>query len=135
MFLQIEIGDDLNRKHPGQVRAGGELKAGENFFRDRDSADDRPALQDQDFLSRLGEISRSHEPIVTGADDDRVVVCHGELEQAPFHVLDYFQCREPARRRHDAAAGMRAGAAHVEILNRRAILRPTRHRAKEEKLV
>ena len=31
MFLQIEIGDDLNRKHPGQVRAGGGILSEDDF--------------------------------------------------------------------------------------------------------
>ena len=36
---------------------------------------------------------------------------------------------------HDAAAGMRCRSAHVEILDRRAVLRPSRHRPQEEKLL
>src|SRR5271169_811979 len=42
---------------------------------------------------------------------------------------------EAARGAHDAAAGMRGGAAHVKILQGRAIARPSGNRAKEEKLL
>ena len=44
-----------------------------------------------------------------------------------------------AANRPDAAItpppGMGAGAAHIEILNRRAVFRPARHRAEKEELV
>src|SRR5262245_18160965 len=39
------------------------------------------------------------------------------------------------RRTHDAAAGMRGGAAHPQVSNRRLVLGPSRRRAEEEKLL
>ena len=36
---------------------------------------------------------------------------------------------------HDAAAGMRGRSAHVQVLDRRAVLRPARDRTQEEKLL
>src|SRR2546426_2101530 len=40
-----------------------------------------------------------------------------------------------ARGAHDAAAGMRAGAAQVETADRRAVVRPARGRTEEEQLI
>ena len=45
------------------------------------------------------------------------------------------QRRQPARRAHDAAAGVRARAALVQPADRRAVLRPARRRPQEEELV
>ena len=59
------------------MSAGRKLESRKYFFRDGNAADNRAAFQDQNFLSRLGEISRGHKPVVAGADDDRVVGCHG----------------------------------------------------------
>ena len=42
--------------------------------------------------------------------------------------------RDAARRAHDAAAGMRCGAAHVETVDRRAVVGPAGDGAQEEKL-
>ena len=47
---------------------------------------------------------------------------------------NFHRCLTPARA-HDAAARMRRRAAHVKILDRRAILRPTRRRPQKEKLL
>ena len=62
------------------MSTGGVLEAWKNFFAGADAADDRAALQDQDFFAGLGQIGRRHQAIVAGADDDRVVFSHhGEL--------------------------------------------------------
>src|SRR5688500_19833668 len=42
--------------------------------------------------------------------------------------------RIPSRRAHDASAGMRGRAAHVEIADRRAVARPPRRGPQEEEL-
>src|SRR5207245_6170726 len=42
---------------------------------------------------------------------------------------------ETPRGAHDAAAGVRLRAAHVEVLDRRAVLRPARDRTEEEELL
>ena len=120
-------------KRPRQMSAGGEFKSRKNFFRHGDAADDRAALQNQNFFSRFGEISRGHKPVVAGADDDRVVSGHGGLDQPQFHVFENFQRREAPRRCHDTATRMGAGAAHIKILDRRAVFRPARHRDGERR--
>ena len=53
----------------------------------------------------------------------------------PAYLLQDPHRRVPARRAHDAAAGMRRRAAHVEVANRRPVLRPARRRAQEEQLL
>ena len=58
--------------------AGGVLKSGKNLFAGGNTANHRAALQDENFLARLGEIGRGHQAIVAGANDDRVVFCHGD---------------------------------------------------------
>src|SRR5439155_15368157 len=45
------------------------------------------------------------------------------------------ECREPARAAHDPAAGVRSRAALPVAADRRAVLRPTRHRPQEEELL
>src|SRR5215469_2131573 len=50
-------------------------------------------------------------------------------------VLENFQRRQTAVRAHDAAAWVGGRSAHVEILNRRPILRPSRNRPQEEELL
>src|SRR3954447_26858371 len=48
---------------------------------------------------------------------------------------EYLQRRDPSGRPHDAAPGMRGGAAHPEVLDRRPIARPSGNRAVEEELL
>src|SRR4029079_13241023 len=43
--------------------------------------------------------------------------------------------RIPTRRSHDSAARVRRRSAHPQILNRCLVLRPSRHRAREEQLL
>ena len=57
------------------------------------------------------------------------------LNPAELLSFKYFQRGQPSRSRHDSAAGVRAGTAHVEILNRSAVFCPTGHRTKEKKLI
>src|SRR2546428_14093123 len=51
-----------------------------------------------------------------------------------INILQYLDRRVPSARAHDAAARMRRRPTHVEVLNRRTILSPTRSRAQKEKL-
>src|SRR5687768_13519464 len=50
-------------------------------------------------------------------------------------VAQDFERGEPARRAHDPAARVRAGATLIEALDRRAVAGPRRRGAKEEELV
>src|SRR5262245_6471714 len=49
-------------------------------------------------------------------------------------LLQYPHRRIPARRAHDSSSGMRRGAAHVELSDRRAVLCPAGRGAQEEQL-
>src|SRR5579864_6137730 len=49
-------------------------------------------------------------------------------------VFQNFQCRESAICTHDAAAGVRRGSAHIEVLDRCAVLRPPGDGPQEEQL-
>src|SRR5580700_8322532 len=51
-----------------------------------------------------------------------------------LNVFQNFQRGQPAVGAHDAASGMRGRSAHVEILDRRAILSPAWHGPQEEEL-
>src|SRR3954466_12832455 len=53
----------------------------------------------------------------------------------PSQVVQYLARRVRARRRHHAATGMRARAAHVEAPGRSAVLREAGERAVEQHLV
>src|ERR1043166_2212660 len=52
-----------------------------------------------------------------------------------FAIAQQFQCREPARRAHDAAAGMRARGAEIKSPDRRAIPCPASDRPHEKELI
>src|ERR1041384_1732744 len=52
-----------------------------------------------------------------------------------LNILEHLERRIPPRRAHDPAAGMRRRPAHVKVLDRRAILRPTRRRTQKEELL
>ena len=79
---------DERRRHPADV--GGRVRA-------------RLLLEHEHLAAALGERVRGDEAVGPRADDDRV--------RGSCAVLQHLQRREPARRAHDAAARMRAGAA------------------------
>src|ERR1700733_12031093 len=51
-----------------------------------------------------------------------------------FPLLENDLASDAAGSAHDAAAGMRCGAAHVEIVDRRAVVGPSGNGTQEEKL-
>src|ERR1044072_8499618 len=51
-----------------------------------------------------------------------------------LNILQHLQRRIPSRRAHDPAARMRRRTAHVKVLDRRAVLRPTRRGPQKEEL-
>src|SRR6185369_5045024 len=95
------------------------------------AADTLTTFEHERLQPALREVSRSHESIVTTTYYDRIVFhpCYPRLK-----VFQHLQRRIASGRTHDAAAGMRRRAAHVEVLDRRAILRPTRRGPQKEKL-
>src|ERR1700690_3393148 len=53
---------------------------------------------------------------------------------SPLYVLQNFEGRQTSIGTHNSPSGMGGRAAHVQILDRRAVSRPSGHRAQEEKL-
>jgi hypothetical protein len=73
---EVEIANDLGAKQGDDIRADGKLKSGKYFFCDCGTAQHVPALENEHFLSRTGEISRMGEAVVPSADHDCVVYSH-----------------------------------------------------------
>ena len=63
---------------PHHVGAGRDAIAIEQLFGGAGTADERPALAEQHLPPRAGEVKGGDQPVVTRADDDRIVrvVCH-----------------------------------------------------------
>src|SRR5208282_3928346 len=51
-----------------------------------------------------------------------------------FPVFQNLECRQASGRAHDAAAGVGGRSAHIQVLDGRAELRPSRNRAQEKQL-
>ena len=74
MPRQIELADDLGPQQRDDVRADGELEAGEHLLGDRGAAEHVPPLEHEHLPPGAREIGRVDEAVVAAADDDRVVV-------------------------------------------------------------
>ncbi len=79
MLFELEIGADFAGKATGEMGDRREFEAGKDFFRGGDAADNLTPLENENFSSRFGKISGGDQPIMAGADDDRVVVAHDWL--------------------------------------------------------
>ena len=64
-----------------------------NFFRRTDATDHGASFQNQDFHAGFRQIGSRDQPVVSGADDDCVVILHGELDPYRLPVFQYFQRR------------------------------------------
>src|ERR687889_550111 len=62
------------------------------------------------------------------------IIPHSSLNSAPAPVFQYLRGGVAARGAHDAAAGVRGRAAHVEVADGRAVLRPAGRGPQEEEL-
>ena len=58
-----------------------------------DATDHGASFQDQDFFAGFRQIGSRNQPVVSGTDDDRVVILHGELDPYRLPVFQYFQRR------------------------------------------
>src|SRR5579872_6029272 len=70
--LQLEVLDDALLQQAGQVRSGGNMIAGPDFFGDGASAGKLATLEQQDAPPSASQVCRCHQPVVAGADDDDV---------------------------------------------------------------
>ena len=135
VLLQLHVADDIGTQRSGRMGKRGAAEAGMKFFGDGRATRLRAALQHQRLVSGFGQVEGGDQPVVAATDDhDIAVVCFGHLGR-PLEVFQDFESRQPAGAAHDAAAGMRGRSAHVQVLDRSAELRPTRHRPQEEKLL
>ena len=118
VFFQLHVADDVWANRAGGVRQRGAAEAGMKFIGDGGAADLGAALEDERFESGFGEIERGDQPVVAAADDDDVAPVDSSRAwlRGSLDVFQNFQRGEASGRAHDAAAGMRGRAAHVEIL-------------------
>ena len=73
MLGQLELVDDLRPQQRERIREGREPEAGAQLLGDRRPANHVALLQDQRPQPAAGEVGPVHQPVVAGADDDRVV--------------------------------------------------------------
>src|SRR5262245_32192269 len=80
VFGQLEVADDLRPQQTHDVGEDGEFEAGINFFRDRGTAHEWTFLEHEHLAPGSGQVSGSHQSVVTSAHNDRIVtsvlLCH-----------------------------------------------------------
>ena len=74
MARQIELADDLGPQQRDDVRADGELEAGEDLFGDRRAAEHVAPLEHEHLAPRARQIGGGDQAVVAAADDDDVVI-------------------------------------------------------------
>ena len=109
------------------------LKPGMKFFGDGRAADHVAAFEHERLVTLFREVERGDERVVPRRRELRFRVARPRL--AFPRVFQNFERGKTAGRAHDAAAGMRRRAAHIEFLHRSAVARPAGRRAQEEKLL
>ena len=103
------------------------------FFGDGGAADNGAAFEDERLVALFREIESSDESVVAAAENDDVALRgHAQLLPVSFRISS--AARRPGSA-HDAAAGMRGRAAHVQFFNGSAVTRPARGGTQEEKLL
>ena len=112
----------------------GAAKSGMEFRGDGAPSHGGLTFHDQRFEAGFSQIKCGDQPVVSGADDDDVA-SFGHRLAAPLGLLQDLQRGQAARSTHDAASGMSGRAAHPQVLDRRLVLRPARHRTQEEQLL
>ncbi len=73
MPLEPHVADDFGLEQAHRVARGRIAKAGKEFVGDRGAADDVGGLEDRDLQALPRQIISAGEPVMAGADDDRVV--------------------------------------------------------------
>ena len=74
VLLQLHVAHHAGQNRPRGMRQRRTAKAGMKFISHRRAANLRVALDHQRFVSRLGQIKRRDQPIVTAANDDDVAL-------------------------------------------------------------
>src|ERR1700751_4053405 len=122
------------------------------LFRDRAAAHHLAALQYHWLESALCQIKCRNQPVVSAAKDHYFLSeGHSSVprprrgwrrrprkiifaRRPALPLLQNHLTRKAPRRRHKSASRMRRRSAHVQTLNRRFVIRPTRHRPQKEQL-
>jgi hypothetical protein len=74
MAFEVEIAYDFRTEKAVDIAGGGDLEAGPKFLRHDAASDQSAPFEDEDLETCAGEISGSHEAVMTRADDDGVVL-------------------------------------------------------------
>ena len=137
MAVEAEVARDRRQERARPVEHGGAAEAGRELLRGRDAADLLAALEDQRFPPGLRQVARRDEAVGAAADDRDPLVFRHIVTSGPSElpVAQDLLGGVLAVRAHDAAAGMRRRAAHIEVANRRRVLRPSRGRPQKEQLL
>src|SRR5437764_2619300 len=135
MTLKLHVAINVVADRSHGVRKGRAAEAGSDLFGSGATADDAATLQYQRLEPRLSEIKSGDQTVVPTTDNnDFLLFAHG-LDGAALPVVQDLHRRQPTGSAHDAAAGVRGRAAHIKVLHRRAVLRPSRDRTQEEQLL
>ena len=88
VIRQLKLADHLWTEQADHVRAHRVLKTGVNLLGYCGTANQMAALQNKDSLAGFRQVCGAGEAVVAGADDDRVVICHGcDLLKSAYLVI------------------------------------------------
>ena len=136
---EVELTPNRRIEQVEQVRARRYAIAGRELARDGRAADAIGGLQHQHLAPAFAKYAAHTRPLCPAPITTirlRSVILPALRDEIWFAQVEQDLARGiRARRRHDAAARVRSGAAHVEALRRPAVLRETRERAVEQQLV
>ena len=107
--VELELGHQPGRHQGDQVRVAGDPRGPprEGLSRDRRAADPVQPLQDQHGEARPGEVGRSHQAVVAGADDRDVVPPEGGVGGRHTPNLVAVDLVSPCAAACDAVGGAR----------------------------
>ncbi len=134
MAFQLHVTNDVRANRTSRVRQRGAAEARIELLGNRCAAGLLTTLEYQRLESRLGQVERGDQTVVTATDDDDVAPLGHDLGHS-LEVFENLPRRQSSRRSHDAAAWMCSRTTHVKILDGGAELRPARHRTQKEKLL
>src|SRR5262245_40216288 len=136
MLLQLHIADDIRAQGTSIVDESGTPKPRMELFGDGRAANLGSPFEHQGLEPGLGQVKGCYQTVVSAADDDEVASFRHESVfprgSGSLTVFENLERCQASRGAHDSSARMRSRAAEVEILDRRAEGRVSRHRPKEE---
>lgn len=94
---QLEIAHDALLHQADQVRRGRDPVARKDLFGHARAADQPSPFQHQDVPACPGEVAGRHQPVVSGADDDRVIHATRLRDYPGMHDRSRCLCESEAR--------------------------------------